>query len=153
MRHPGRVWYVNWSADGRLLVTTCTDGAARIWEAFSGHLLAEPFTHEAGKQVRRAAFNSSGARLLTAGFDGTIRLWDMSFLNPPLPVPEWLPELAEALGGKRIGPRDTPVAVEGNSLLIARDRIRTSGAEDDYYRRWARWMLQQRFVQPVNAFR
>ncbi len=42
-------------ADGRFLVTTCTDGSAQIWDASTGHLAVEPFSHEKGKEVRRAA--------------------------------------------------------------------------------------------------
>jgi WD40 repeat protein/predicted Ser/Thr protein kinase len=152
MRHPNRVWIVKWSPDGRFLATTCIDGSARIWEAFTGHLVAEPFTHQQGKEVRRAEFSPDGRRLLTASYDGTVKVWDLTFLRPPVPAPDWLPDLAEALGGKRIGAKDALESVPGNSLQRVRDRI-AQAREQDYYTRWARWMLEERLQRPVKPFR
>jgi len=61
MRHPGKVWLVKWSPDGRFLATTCTDGSARVWDARRGRLVAEPFSHPA--EVRRAEFSPDGRRV------------------------------------------------------------------------------------------
>jgi WD40 repeat protein len=149
MSHPGKIWNVKWSPDGLFLATTCTDGAARIWDALSGHLVAQPFHHDG--EVRRAEFSPDGQRLLTAGTDGAVKIWDLSFLRPPLPVPDWLPLLAESLGGKRIGPKDSLESVPGDSFQIAKARIEQSG-KNDYYGRWARWLLQERFERPVKPF-
>jgi WD40 repeat protein len=153
MRHPGGIWFVKWSPDGQFLATTCTDGSARIWDAFTGHLAAEPFWHQKGKEVRRAEFSPDGRRLLTASFDGTIKVWDLNLLRPPTPAPDWLPELAESLAGRRIGPKDAPVAVPGDSLQRVRERIAQTSAQNDYYARWAKWMLEERFRRPVKPFR
>jgi WD40 repeat protein len=149
MRHPSRVWYVNWSPDGQFLATTCTDGAARIWNSRTGQLVAEPFWHK--KEVRRAEFSPDGRRLLTASFDGTVKIWDLAFLRPPVPVPEWLPALAESLGGKRIGSNDAPESVAGDSFQLVRQRM-VQLSPNDYYTRWANWMLQQRLERPVKPF-
>src|SRR5262249_38038156 len=113
MRHPGRVWAARWSPDGDFLATICVDGAARVGDARTGHLVAEPFWHR--KEVRRAEFSPDGRRLLTASFDGTVKIWDLALLRPEVPVPDWLPELAESLGGKRIGTRDAEESVPGDS--------------------------------------
>lgn len=153
MRHPGRVWFVKWSPDGQFLATTCTDGSARIWDALSGHLLAEPFAHQKGKEVRRAEFSPDGKRLLTASFDGTVKIWELTFLRPPVPVPGWLPELAESLAGKRIGTKDAPVSVPGDSVQRAKQSIAQARERDDYYGRWAKWMLEERLERPVKPFR
>jgi WD40 repeat protein/serine/threonine protein kinase len=149
MNHPGRVWYVKWSPDGRFLATTCTDGSARVWDAFTGHLVAHPFCHDG--EVRRAEFSPDGQRLLTAGFDGTAKVWDLVLLRPPLPVPDWLPALAESLGGKRIGPRDSLESVPVDTFQIAKARVEQLG-KNDYYGRWAHWLLQERFERPVKPF-
>src|SRR5262245_616721 len=153
MRHPGRVWLARWSPDGKLLATTCIDGSARIWDAFSGHLIAEPFSHQPGKEVRRAEFSPDGRRLLTASFDGTAKIWDLHLLRPPMPTPDWLPELAESLVGKRIGARDAPVSVPGDSFQRVKERIAATRTEDGYYSRWAKWMLEDRLERPVKPFR
>jgi WD40 repeat protein len=150
MRHPGVVWYVMWSPDGEFLATTCADGAARVWDARSGHLVAEPFFHQ--KEVRRAEFSPDGRRLLTASFDGTVKIWDLALLRPPTPVPEWLPDLAEALAGKRIGPNDASQPVPGDSFQRAKERIEQAPTRGDYYSRWAKWMHQDRLQRPVKPF-
>jgi WD40 repeat protein/serine/threonine protein kinase len=150
MRHRGRVWFVQWSPDGQFLATTCTDGAARIWNARSGHLVAEPFLHQ--KEVRRAEFSPDGRRLLTASFDGTVKIWDLVFLRPPIPVPDWVPDLAESLSGKRIGSNDAPESVAGDSYRRVSHRIGQLSAQNDYYSRWANWMLHERMQSPVKSF-
>jgi WD40 repeat protein/serine/threonine protein kinase len=150
MRHPGRVWSVQWSPDEEFLASICTDGAARIWNARSGHLGAEPFLHQ--KEVRRAEFSPDGRRLLTASFDGTVKVWDLVFLRPPVPVPDWLPDLAESLGGKRLGLNDASESVAGDSFQRVSQRIATSPTQAGYYGHWARWMLQERLQRPVTAF-
>src|SRR5262249_182478 len=146
----GRVWLVQWSPDGNFLATTCTDGAARVWDARTGHLLAEPFFHQ--KEVRRAEFSPDGRRLLTASFDGTAKIWELGLFRPPVPVPSWLPELAESLGGKRISARDAHESVPGDGFHNVNQRL-AQAAQDDFYGRWAKWMLQERLERPVKPFR
>jgi WD40 repeat protein len=153
MRHPSRVWFAKWSPDGQFLATTCTDGSARIWDAFTGHLVAEPFAHQKDNEVRRAEFSPDGRRLLTASFDGKVKIWDLVLLRPPVPVPDWLPDLAEALGGKRIGSKDAPESVPGDSFRRVNQRIAQASAQNDYYTRWAKWMLEERLERPVKPFR
>jgi WD40 repeat protein len=149
MHQPGKVWNVKWSPDGRLLATTCTEGTACIWDGRTGHLVAEPFVHQ--REVRRAGFSPDGRRLLTASFDGTVKVWDLALLRPPLPVPDWLPVLAESLGGKRLGPKDSLEAVPGNAFQIAKTRAEQWGT-NDFYGRWGHWFLNERFQHPVKAF-
>jgi WD40 repeat protein len=150
MKQPGRVWYVKWSPDGRFLATTCDDGAARVWDARTGQLAAQPFRN-GDDQLRRAEFSPDGQRLLTAGFDGTAKIWDLALLRPPLPVPDWLALLAESLGGKRIGPKDSLESVPGDAFQLARKRVEQWGT-NDYYGWWAQWFLQGRFERPVKPF-
>ncbi len=150
MRHPGRIWTVKWSPDGQFLATICTDGNARLWHAASGHLAAEPFAHD--KEVRRVQFSPDMRRLLTAAFDGQIKIWDLSMLVPPVPAPDWLPELAEALGGKRIGRNDAPETVPGDSFFKVQQQIAALSGTNDYYRAWAGWMLEERRRSAVRPF-
>jgi WD40 repeat protein/serine/threonine protein kinase len=150
MRHPDRVWFVQWSPGGDFLATTCTDGAARVWHARSGHLAAEPFWHR--KEVRRAEFSPDERRLLTASFDGTVKIWELVLLRPPVPVPDWLPDLAESLGGKRIGTEEAPKSISGDSLQRVKQRLAQVPAQNDYYARWAKWMLHERLERPVKPF-
>jgi eukaryotic-like serine/threonine-protein kinase len=150
MRHPGRIWTVKWSPDGNFLATICTDGNARVWHAASGHLAAEPFAHE--KEVRRVQFSPDMRRLLTASFDGKIKLWDLAYLVPPVPVPAWLPDLAESLGGKRINKNEAPETVAGSSFVHAQQRIAQIASTNKFYGSWANWMLKGRLESQVKSF-
>jgi WD40 repeat protein len=149
MLSPAVVWYVKWSPDGRFLATTSLEGSARVWDARTGHLVAEPIVHQA--QVRRVEFSPDGRRMLTASYDGTVKIWDLALLRPPLPVPDWLPMLAESLGGKRLGHKDSLESVPGNTFQMARARVEQWGT-NDYYGRWGRWLLKGRFESPVKPF-
>jgi WD40 repeat protein len=150
MRHPGRVWTVKWNPDGRFLSTICTDGAARVWDAHTGHLVAEPFLHQ--KEVRRAEFSPDGQRLLTCSYDGTVKIWELGLLRPPVPVPDWLPDLAESLAGKRIGDRDTTESIPGDAFNRVKQRMSQATPQNDYYTRWAKWMFEQRLERPVKPY-
>ena len=70
-----------------------------------------------------------------------------------MPTPDWLPELAESLVGKRIGTKDAPVSVPGDSFHRVKERIAQASAQNDYYIRWAKWMLEERLERPVKPFR
>ena len=71
--------------------------------------------------------------------------------RPPLPVPEWLPLLAESLAGKRLSAKDSMESVPGDSFELARNRIEQWG-KDDYYGRWAHWFLHERFDRSTKPF-
>ena len=142
---------MRWSPDGRFVGTICLDGNARIWDAATGHLAAEPFANQ--QEVHRLGFSPDMRRFLTASKDGRVKIWDLALLRPPVPVPEWLPELAESLGGKRIGAGDTTETVPGDSFQKAKQHIAQASIQGDYYTHWAKWMLEERLEEPVKPFR
>ena len=61
------------SPDGTLLATGSTDGAARIWNRVSGHLVGALANH--GHHVTGVTFSRDGTRLLTTSRDGLARTW------------------------------------------------------------------------------
>jgi Flp pilus assembly protein TadD len=65
---------VQFSADGRWLVTASQDRTVHIWEVATGQPLADPLVHPA--QVTTALFSHDGRRVLTGCRDGMARLWD-----------------------------------------------------------------------------
>ena len=58
----------------------------------------------------------------------------------------------ESLGGKRIGPRDSLESVPGDSFQLAKASVEHCST-NDYYGRWARWLLLDRFERPVKPFK
>ncbi|BAZ24725.1 WD-repeat containing protein [Kalymmatonema gypsitolerans NIES-4073] len=73
--HKDVITSVNWSHDGKFLVTASADKTARIWN-FSGKLMAELKGHK--EQVNSADFSRDGKHILTTGVDKTARIWDTS---------------------------------------------------------------------------
>ncbi len=68
----GRMWWASYSRDGRRIVTTDDEGA-QVWNADSKAL--ELSLHH-GNIVYQAAFTPDGAQIVTAGADGTVKVWD-----------------------------------------------------------------------------
>jgi WD domain, G-beta repeat len=84
------------SPDSRWVATGSDDRTVRLWDPQSGLPISDPLWHS-GPLVR-LAFDPTGRRLLT--FGGQPKLWDV--LLAPAPVPNWLCDLVEAVGGARL---------------------------------------------------
>jgi WD40 repeat protein/serine/threonine protein kinase/Tfp pilus assembly protein PilF len=136
LKHEGRVNSVRFSPDGQRLVTACYDGTARVWDTATGHPLSDPLRHSA--RVQYAEFSPDGGYIVTASTDQTARIWEVSLA--PLPIPAWLPELAEAVAGQAIDARENSAIVPVEELFKLKQRLGT-GEANDYYRRWARWFF------------
>ena len=79
--HIDSVEHVAFSPDSRLLITCCgspgtiLERAAQIYEVPSGNRIGPPLQH--GDGVLYAEFNSDGLRVVTAGEDGKVGLWEV----------------------------------------------------------------------------
>jgi len=65
-----QVTNVDWSPDGQRMLTVSVDGAARIWDAMTGHLIAVL----EGNFIKTATWSPDGEHIVTAGAD--FGLWD-----------------------------------------------------------------------------
>ena len=87
--HIGPVWGIAFSPDGQSLATAGADNVARIWDLraslaspdsparleITGHQnLKNKLSSQPG--IRQVFFSPDGSRLLTAGADGMVKLWD-----------------------------------------------------------------------------
>jgi len=93
-RHHTQVSSIEWSANGRYVVTTCWDTTfdpefARVWDAETGLPVGPPLQHRDG--VCFAAFNHRGNQVITCSEDFTAMLWEPATgrqLTPPLRHPD-----------------------------------------------------------------
>lgn len=97
-------WVMDASAspDGKLLVTACADGTARIWSTLSGPPIATLRGHRG--RVNRSVFSPKGDAVLTASDDGSVRVWRFR-------VPEVLAALNHWALGAAFDPQGARVAV------------------------------------------
>lgn len=72
--HADRVYAVDYSPDGKYIVTAHNDGTAWLWDATTGKALAT-FKGHTGP-LRRAKFSPDGHYILTTSIDGTVRTWE-----------------------------------------------------------------------------
>jgi WD40 repeat protein len=72
--HLDGVHAVEFSPDGKLLLTGSHDGSARLWDVSGGKELRSFVAH--GGAVLDAGFSADGKRIVTAGDDGKVMVWD-----------------------------------------------------------------------------
>jgi WD40 repeat protein len=138
MRHEDTVAAASFSADGRRVVTASSDKTARVWDAQTGKPVGEPMRHEV--RLTAASFSADGGRILTVSEDGTARVWDIA-VDLDLPLPSWVPELAEALGGRKLNEEGMLVQPNKSILELRKELLALKG--DDFWSRFGRWFFMR----------
>ena len=64
---------VNFSPDGRQIVTASLDNTAQIWDAGTGEL--RRLIRARQQEVYAVAYHPEGKVLASAGTDGTVKIW------------------------------------------------------------------------------
>lgn len=139
LRHEGAVLSARFSPDGRRLVTASADGSVRLWDGRSGEASSSAFLHPSF--ANDAEFSPDGARFVTACQAGGGYVWDAPQMTGR--VPDWLPNLSEAVAGQRLTPdRTTAGVAPAEYLRLKRALARLSptdpGAE------WLHWFIADR---------
>ncbi|MBL9128960.1 MAG: hypothetical protein JNL97_15025, partial [Verrucomicrobiales bacterium] len=119
MKHPSPVVRVRFAPGGRSLLTAAREGRARLWDVPSGLPLTDWIA--LGTEVNDARFDPAGTRFLLASQDGAVRFWEIS--SSPLPVPDWLPVVAEALVGAGFDRSGILVPTDPDLFVAARERV------------------------------
>ena len=71
----GALWDVDFSPDGRRVVTACADGALYLFDTATR---AQRLLRGHGDQVTAVAFDPGGERLVSGAFDGRVGLWTLA---------------------------------------------------------------------------
>lgn len=75
LKHNASVNAVAFSPDGKDILTACSDGIVRLWEAKTGR---EIESIQADKwSMYCAAFSPDGKRIVTGGAERTVKVWDV----------------------------------------------------------------------------
>jgi len=147
LQHDGWVQTVQFSPDSRRVVTCTGEGTARVWDAYTGLPRSEVLKH--GTRRTRARFSPDGQRVLTTSGDLPARIWDAP--SAPLPIPQWLPLLAEAVNRQRYSDNGALEFVPATNILDLKRSI-LGRAENDSYTRWARWFFADRTTRTISPF-
>jgi len=138
LTHEGEVWTASFSAYGYRIVTASEDHTARVWDTESGNPASEPLRH--GMAVLTASFSPDGGRIVTASRDTTAQVWDVAgHLESPLPA--WIAELAEALGGQRFNENGLLVPAAKSIVTLRQELLALKG--DDFWSRFGRWFFMR----------
>lgn len=81
MSHSEPILCTAWSSDNLRVVTGSKDGTVVLWNAKTGQKLSELKGHD--EWVRDVAFDTRDDKLISAGEDGTARVWDLRGNRPP----------------------------------------------------------------------
>lgn len=73
--HADIINFTAFSPDGRVIVTACKNGTAKLWDVETCQEIISLTGHK--KTVYSAVFNSRSDLVLTASMDGTAKLWDV----------------------------------------------------------------------------
>jgi serine/threonine protein kinase/WD40 repeat protein len=118
--NPGRLWQVDFSADGSILAAAQVNGRIRAWDAFTGSELmdARSFVSPAGVPIRFLPA-AQGREFLTTGPAGQVRVWRVGDARPlrstgPLGGFPWLVAVSPdgRLGAVAAGRRGFVVRIE-----------------------------------------
>jgi eukaryotic-like serine/threonine-protein kinase len=144
MHHPREVNSAQFSPDGQRMVTAAANQTIRVWDVMTGWPLTDPIENFA--PVWDARYSVCGRWVLARSGSGPV-LWEMP--QAPSPVPQWLPEVCEAVAGVRLSASRLPERVESGTLAKLREELATS-RETNSYAQWARWFVADPATRTIS---
>ena len=145
LRHVAAVLWAGFCPNGERAVTTSEDGTARLWNGLTGQVLASPFPHP--RQVNHAEFSPDGTQLATACQHRSGWIWDVPTVG--VPIPDWLPDLAEAVAGQRFD-QDRIAALVPPTAFLRLKRVLADQPPSAPCAGWLAWFLADRADRAVG---
>jgi WD40 repeat protein/predicted Ser/Thr protein kinase len=131
---------VHFSPDSQRLIATArpdsksTNDQGQVWDAQTGRRLSEGLSGGYWLSIRL----SPDGRFLLTRSECKAEIWEIT--SPPLPIPPWLPDLAEALAGQRFDEQGVLEPVQVQVLWNVRQAATRTPATD-FYGRWVNWFF------------
>ncbi len=153
---PSTIVHAMFSADSRFLMAGDRSGLAQLWDLDTSLPIMNPLFVDGGGGISRVGINPQMTRVFALAFAG------QQLHHRPLPprnviVPDWVPQLAEAVAGQRINDRGALEALTEKDLREVKSLIaqlpQVDG--DNFYAQWARWFFADRanrVVAPLSTF-
>ena len=149
MTHGSAVRAVTFSEDDSIVATGTVSGDVRVWDVLTG----EPMTGRLKQQgaVVALRFHGDSAQLLAISDE--VRNWWVPV--PDVSTPSWLPDLAEAIGGRRVSGSGY-LESASTTFVGVRTKIRAriaTGEDGGFWSEWARYFLQDgmdRAIHPAS---
>jgi WD40 repeat protein len=116
--------------DGSKVMIVYADGSLQLWNPFSGRRSSEVLPHNQG--IKWKACSADGRLIAVSSSGKKVTIWEIP--EAVLPVPDWLPELAEGLAGQRFDLEGQLVRVRPAELWATQEKMEafsraaTSGA-------------------------
>lgn len=145
LRLPSRVAHVAFSPDGQWLATGTESGEVRVWSVNDGLPVMPAISHR--DQISDILFTKEGTQLLSASWDGTAQLFDLTLFDHP--APPWLSDLAEAVGGLSLSEADVEEVLSARKFLDLRERL-LEGHSTNGLHQWAQWFLADRALRNIS---
>jgi hypothetical protein len=109
---------------------------------------------QAEDKVNSAVFSPDGSKILIAtggfGSTNTARVYPIAPAST-VPVPDWLPLLAEAVSGYHINNQSVLEPVSPTQILHFREQFRNS-KDKDPYSQIARWFFADKATRPASPY-